>query len=204
MASDPAATPGEYRRYRRFVSWFILSFVTLGSIWLLTSVGVSIYRRGHAVPAGDVIGAVASAADLDGCLDELTDVEQGLERHIENAPHVVAHYDADEVQRWTEDQSFWVGQWKAAGERCGFATTRPGPHAKEWEQLATIHAELRETETLYTNELKRFGKTDAPRLDLIRERLHRVGAKLNANPGGDVAGEPIPNKASNDPGEKTP
>jgi hypothetical protein len=204
MPPDPAASPGEYRRYRRFVSWFILSFVSLGSVWLLVSVGVTIYRRRHAVPAGALVGTIASVADLEGCQEELTDVEQGLERHIENAPHLVAHYDAEGVQRWDEDQSFWLGQWKAADERCRFSVHRPGKFSKEWEQLSTIHAELHDAESSYTKELKRFGKTEAPRLDLIRERLDRVGAKLNASSGTDVAGEPHNNKPSSESGETKP
>jgi hypothetical protein len=204
MSSDPAASPGEFRRYRRFVSWFILSFVSLGSMWLLASVGVTIYRRRHAVPAGARVGTVASADDLAGCQDELTDVEQGLERHIENAPHLVAHYDTEGVQRWYEDRDFWLGQWKAADERCRFGVHRPGKFSKEWEQLSTIHAELHEAEASYTKELIRFGKTEAPRLDLIRDRLDRVGAKLTASPGADVAGEPHNNKPSNESGEPKP
>ncbi|MDB4981902.1 MAG: hypothetical protein JWM82_2654 [Myxococcales bacterium] len=204
MSSDPAASPGEFRRHRRFVSWFILSFVSLGSVWLLASVGVTIYRRRHAVPAGALVGTIASASDLQDCQDELTDVEQGLERHIENAPHVVAHYEPEDVQRWDEDQSFWLGQWKAADERCRFSVHRPGKLSKEWEQLSTIHAELQEAEASYTKELKRFGKTEAPRLDRIRDRLNRVGDKLSASSGTDVAGEPHNNKPSNESGETNP
>jgi hypothetical protein len=189
MPSDPAPPPGEYRRYRRFVSAFILTFVSLGSAWLLTSVGVTIYRRRHAVPAGELVGAVASPAELEGCHEELKDVEQGLGRHLENVPHLVAHYDADEVQRWTEDQAFWLGQWKAADERCHFGVLRPGRFSKEWEQLSTIHAELHETEASYTKELLRFGRSEAPRLDRIRERLDRVGAKLHTSGGTELLGE---------------
>jgi hypothetical protein len=189
MPSDPAASPGEFRPYRRFVSWFILSFVTLGSTWLLASVGVTIYRRRHAVPAGALVGQVASAADLEACHEELTDVEQALERHIENAPHVVAHYDTDGAQRWTEEQSFWRNQWKAADEKCHFSLHRPGKRSKEWEDLSTIYTELYETEESYTKELKRFGKSEAPRLDLIIERLDHVGKKIGAS-GADVAAEP--------------
>jgi hypothetical protein len=206
MASDPVPSPGEYRPYRRFVSLFILSFVSLGSVWLLASVGVTIYRRRHAVPAGELVGTVASAGDLEACHEELTDVEQGLERHLENAPHVVAHYEPDEVQRWSEDQAFWLGQWKAADERCHFGVHRPGKLSKDWEQLATIHAELRETEASYTKELLRFGKNEAPRLDRIRDRLAKVAAsaRLSESPGSDVAGEPPHKQDSNESGETKP
>src|SRR5450432_4805204 len=89
---DNVSLPGEFRPYRRFVSWFILTFVSLGCTYLLISVGVTIYRRRNAVPSGAPVGAVPTSADLESCHEELTDVAQGLERHLENF-HLVAHYE---------------------------------------------------------------------------------------------------------------
>jgi hypothetical protein len=177
-AEPTSSAPGEFRPYRRFVSWFILTFVSLGTTYMLISVGVTIYRRQHAVPTGSPIGATASWADLESCHEELSDVADGLEKHLENFHHLVAHYDADEAQRWAEDQSFWLGQWRAAGERCRFEQHRAGELGKEWEQLGTVHAELRETEAAYTKELTRFGRDQAPRLDRIRASLDNVGERL--------------------------
>src|SRR4029077_5141933 len=115
------------------------------------------------------------------------DVTDGLEKHLENFHHLVAHYDADEAQRWSEDQSFWLGQWKAAGARCRFEQHRPGKLAKEWEELGTVHAELRETEAGFTKELIRFGRDQAPRLDRVRgspaEVRKRLGLEKSPEPG---------------------
>jgi hypothetical protein len=200
-ASPDAPPPGEFRRYRRFVSWFILTFVSIGSAYLLVSVAVTIYRRRNAVPSGVSVGTVATSADLRSCYEELSDVGQGLERHLENF-HLVAHYDADDAQSWAEDRSFWLGQWKAADERCHFAAPRPGKFAKEWEQLSAIHAQLRETEASYTKELLRFGKDQAPHLDRITERLDGLGAKLGTS--GAETGDSPQSSASSDSGETTP
>jgi hypothetical protein len=179
VSSEPASqTPGEFRPYRRFVSLFILTFVTLGSIYMLVSVGVTIYRRQNAVPTGSPVGAIASDDEIEGCHEELSDVADGLEKHLENFHHLVAHYDAVEAQRWSEDQSFWLGQWRAAGERCHFQERRIGRFAKEWEQLGVVHEDLRETEAGYTKELLRFGHDQAPRLDRIRKSLAEIGARL--------------------------
>jgi hypothetical protein len=199
---DDALPPGEFRPYRRFVSWFILTFVALGSVYLLVSVAVTIYRRRNAVPSGAPVGATATAADLESCHEELMDVTRGLASHLENF-QLIAHYDADEAQRWAEDRAFWLGQWKAADERCHFAAARPGKLSKEWEQLAVIHAELRETEASYNKELLRFGKDQAPRLARIIERLDRVGKKLGTSSAADVADSPQSN-ASIDAGDTTP
>jgi hypothetical protein len=179
VPSDPSTSspaPGEFRPYRRFVSLFILTFVTLGSIYMLVSVGVTIYRRQHAVP----IGAAASEDEIESCHEEMSDVADGLEKHLENFHHLVAHYDAAEAQRWAEDQAFWLGQWKAAGQRCHFPAQHTGPLAKEWDHLGVVHEELRETEASYTKELLRFGHDQAPRLDRIRKSLDEIAARLAA------------------------
>jgi hypothetical protein len=200
MASDSAVPPGEFRRYRRFVSWFILSFVSVGCIYLLISVAVTIYRRRNGVPSGEPVGAFASAAELESCHEELKDVAQGLERHLENFQHLVAHYDSAEAQRWSEDRSFWLGQWKGADQRCHFSAPRAGKFVKEWEQLSVIHAELRETEASYHKELLHFSKNQAPQMDRIRERLERVGKNLGPK-GAPEGSEPAQPKALNDTGE---
>jgi hypothetical protein len=189
-------SPGEFRRYRRLLSWLVLGFVSLGSVYLLVSVGVTIYRRRHAFPTGAPVGALASAADLEGCAEELNDVEQGLERHLENFHGLLEHYDSSEAQRWSEDRGFWLGQWKAADERCHYGEPRPGLHGKDWEELAVVHALLHETEATYTKELVRFGEKQAPLLDLIRERLETVGKRIGA--------EAPATSASPHPGDKHP
>ena len=171
---DDAPPPGEFRRYRRFVSWFIFSFVIVGGTYMLLSVAVTIYRRQHAVPLGSPIGALATRQDVESCYDELSDVAEGLRKYLENSQ--MAYSDPTEVQNWAEAGSYWRGQWKAAGERCGFELRRG---AKPWEEMAVLHEELRETEASYTKEISRFGKEQAPRLGRLRERLARIGDRLS-------------------------
>ena len=180
MPSEQPASipPAEFRRYRRFLSWLVLGFVSLGSAYMLVSVGVTIYRRRNAVPLGEPIGLQASPAELQGCLEELSVVEQALESHLENFHNLLAHYDASEAQRWSESESFWLGQWKATGERCRFGERRTGPFAKNWEELRVIYEELQTTEATYTKELRHFAQTQAPRLDQMRERLKSVGRRI--------------------------
>jgi hypothetical protein len=195
MASESVASSSEFRRYRRFVSWFVLAFVSLGSAYLLVSVGVTIYRRRNAAVAAAPVGHAASDANLEKCTEELTDVEQALERHLENFYTLGAHYDADQAQRWSEDRTFWLGQWRAADQLCHFSQPRSGKDSKEWEQLSVVHADLREMEASYTKELVRFGQSQAPRLDRVRERLENVAKRMHADDG-----KPQTND-SQDPGE---
>jgi hypothetical protein len=176
VLTESSVPAGEFRRYRRFVSWFILTFVLVGSAYMLLSVSVTIYRRQHAVPLGLPVGARPTRADAASCYDELSDVVEGLQKYLENSHSLLAHYDADEVQRWAEAGSYWRGQWKAVGGRCGF-DRRPGE--KDWEEMTVLHEELRDTEASYTKEILRFGKDLAPRLDRLRERLARIGERLS-------------------------
>jgi len=176
--SNPNVPPTEFRRYRRFVSWFVFTFVLLGTAYMLVSVAVTISRRYQAVPLGSPVGMQATRADVESCYDELSDVVEGLQKYLDNSSTLMAHYDAAEAQRWASDRDFWLGQWKASGARCQYTAPRHGPHAKEWEQLAIIHTDLRDTEASYTKELIRFGQAEAPRLDLLRERLESVGRRI--------------------------
>ena len=177
MSQDSQAQGGEFRRYRRFVSWFVLGFITIGSTYTLVSVAVTLYRRQHAVPLGAPIGATATPQDADSCFDELSDVFAGLQKYLEHTHRLLGHYDAEEVQRWAEAGSYWRGQWKAAGDRCRFERHRG---TKEWDEMAVLYEELRDTEASYTKEIQRFGKDAAPRLDRLRERMDRVGKRLAA------------------------
>jgi len=192
-SEQPASTsPPEFRRYRRFLSWFVLGFVSLGSVYMLVSVGVSIYRRRNAVPAGAPVSSPATPADLQGCLEEVGVVEQALERHLENFHNLLAHYDTDEAQRWAESESFWLGQWKAAGERCRFTQRHQGPLAKSWEELRVIYDELKNTEATYTKELQGFARHQAPRLDQMRERLKAVGQRIGTTIAAPASGATQP------------
>jgi hypothetical protein len=194
MPSEAASTPAEYRRYRRFLSWLVLSFVSVGSLYLLVSVGVTIYRRRHAEPWGAPV--TGSADDLESCADELADVEQGLERHLQSFDHLIAHYDADKAQRWSEERSIWLGQWRAAATRCRYGDPRRGPLAKQWEQLAVIHGELREAEASTDKELVRFGQHQGQQLDRLRDRLASVSRQIGATAPGTAA--------PHDPEDRTP
>jgi hypothetical protein len=171
-----AVPPGEFRRHRKFVSWFIFSFVLIGGSYMLFSVGVTIYRRQHAVPLGSKVGTPPTQNDAESCYDELSDVAEGLRKYLENSHTLMAPTSPVEVQEWAEAGSYWRGQWKAVGERCGFERRRG---AKNWEEMAVLHEELRETEAGYTREISRFGKELAPRLGRLRERLARIGERLS-------------------------
>ncbi|MES1206567.1 MAG: hypothetical protein ABUS79_11585 [Pseudomonadota bacterium] len=170
-----APPAGEFRRHRKFVSWFIFTFVLVGGSYMLLSVAVTIYRRQHAVPLGSPVGVRATTADAESCHDELSDVTEGLWKYLENSHTLMAHTDPAEVQNWAEAGTYWRGQWKAVGERCGFERRRG---LKHWEEMAVLHEELRETEASYTKEISRFGKELAPRLGRLRERLDRIGERL--------------------------
>jgi hypothetical protein len=177
VSIEPAVPAPEFRRYRRFVSWFILVFVLVGSAYMLVSVAVTIWRRYRAVPLGSPVGAQATRADVESCYDELADVVDGLRKYLDNSHNLMAHYDTDEAQRWFDAGAYWRGQWKAVGERCGFEHRRGN---KDWEEMATLHQELHDTEASFTKEVLRFGKEIAPRLDRLRDRLARVGNNLSA------------------------
>ena len=160
------------------MSWFVLLFILIGSVYLLTSVGVSIYRRRHAVPVGDKVSVQVTDAEIHSCFEELGEVRQGLEKHLEAFHHLLASYDPAEAQRWAEEGNSWHGTWRALGLRCRFGELPATRLRKELEQMAAAHEELGQTHDLYTKAFKRFGAELAPRMDRIRERMKKIGERL--------------------------
>lgn len=158
------------------MSWFILTFVLVGASYMLLSVAVTIYRRQHAVMLGSPVGKLATRQDAKSCYDELSDVVDGLLKYLESSPTAMAHTDPADVQNWAEAGSYWRGQWRAAGERCGFERRRG---TKDWDEMAVLHEELRETEANYTKAITSFGKVLAPRVSRLRERLGRIQHRLS-------------------------
>jgi hypothetical protein len=177
-------SPQEFRQYRKLVSWTIFSVICFGSVYLLVSVGVGLYRHRHAIPAGDPISATASGAEMAGCFDELRNISVALRKYLERSHHLLASDDADEMQRWADEGEVWRAQWLSLGQRCRFSDgLRAGPQPREMEAMAAAHQELGNIRTTYTEALKRFAKDLAPRLGRLDKRLAKVGEALtNAGP----------------------
>jgi hypothetical protein len=178
--------PQEFRQYRRLVSWTILSLIALGSLYLLLSVSVSLYRRRHALTTGDAISALVSNAEMASCFRELRDVSVALRKYLERSHHLLANDDADELQRWADEGAVWRTQWIGLGRRCRLVA---GTHQvrREMEALAATHEELGNIQTTYTEALKRFAKDLVPRLGRLDKRLAKLGDAIGTTgaPSGD-------------------
>jgi hypothetical protein len=178
--------PQEFRQYRRLVSWTILPIIALGSLYLLLSVSVSLYRRRHALPAGDAISVQVSNAEMASCFGELREVSVALRKYLERSHHLLANDDADELQRWADEGAVWRSQWVGLGRRCRLvAGTLHG--RREMEALAATHEELGNIQTTYTEALKRFAKELVPRLGRLDKRLEKLGDAIgtSGSPSGD-------------------
>jgi hypothetical protein len=191
LSASNAPAP-EFRLYRRLVTWFVLVFVSLGSLYLMLSVGVTIYRQRRGVLKGQPVGAPMTGAELRGCLQELSDVTEGLQKHLESFHDLLGGYDPAEAQRWGDEGAFWRNQWSALGRRCRFgASPPPGTtERRELDQMVGLYQELSEIERDFSKELLRFGRDRAPRLDRVRGQIKRIGDRLAR--GGAGAGENKP------------
>ena len=180
-AAPPAAPtrPGqEFRPYRRFVSLLALGIIIVGSSYLLISVGVTVYRQRHAVASGSPVNAPMSGADLRSCQQELSDVAESLQKHLEKSHYLLGGYDPGEAKRWSDEGTIWRNQWKLLGERCHLDRPAPAGAPKVLDEMVGAYRDLEETAVVYTKELLRFGKEQAPRLDRVRQRIDRIGKRL--------------------------
>ena len=166
----------EYRPYRRFLAWSVLSFSVLGSLYLLTSVAVTIYRRRNPpTAAATPVSANFTTAELQACMSELSDVQFALEKHLESFHHLLAGYEPDEAQRWADEGALWRKRWSHLGQRCRFGEAPvPQQFRKQREAMASAFDELGAIHLTYTRELKRFGNEQAPRLQSVHNRIETL------------------------------
>jgi hypothetical protein len=178
-----AATAQEFRPYRRFVSLVALGVIIVGGGYLMVSVGLTIYRQRNAVQTGDPVSAQLSLRELLGCWQELSDVTDALQKHLEKSHYLLGGYDQAEAQRWASEGAFWRNQWKALGDRCRLDRPVLARGGKELDEMVGAYRELEDTASVYTKELLRFGREQAPRLDRIRVRINRIGKRLENKQG---------------------
>ena len=186
MSLPTKSQPQEFRQYRKLVSWTILSLIALGSLYLLVSVSVGLYRRRHPLLAGDAISERVSNAEMASCFGELRELSVALRKYLERSHHLLANDDADELQRWADEGAVWRTQWVGLGRRCRLLE---GIHQerREMEALVATHAELGNIQTTYTEALKRFAKDLVPRLGRLDKRLEKLGEAIGTtgSPSGD-------------------
>jgi hypothetical protein len=168
----------EFRPYRRFVSLTALTVIFLGVGYLIFSVAVTIYRQRHVIRASDPIDAALGRQELLGCAGELSDVEVALEKHLDKSHYLLSGYDQEEAQRWAAEGDIWRNRWKVLGDRCRFGHPVRTPTPPEFDELGAAYREMADTAALYTKELLRLGKDQAPRLDRLRKRINRIEERL--------------------------
>jgi len=188
LSSPTNPSNPEFHRYRKLVAWVSSTLVALGSLYLLLSVGVSLQRQRNVV-LRDRISVQLTTKEIGGCFDELRDVAVALEKHLENAYHLLGGYDSEEARRWSSEGEVWRNRWRVFGERCRLVDARPASPNKDMEALAGAYEELGSIQTTYSRELLRFGSELAPRLDRINKRVDEIGEHL-ATPGSTTGVNP--------------
>jgi hypothetical protein len=182
LSSSTQSSNQEFHRYRKLVAWASTILVTVGTLYLLLSVSVTLQRQRNVV-LENRISPQLTEKELAGCFDELRDVSVALEKHLENAYHLLGGYDSEEAQRWSNEGEFWRRRWRVLGQRCRFIEPQPaGSVRKDFETMAAAFEEMGSIQTTYSRELLRFGSELAPRLDRLNKRVDQIGEHL-ATPG---------------------
>ena len=178
MSSSSTPPKQEYPRYRKLVAWTSAILVALCSLYLLVSVSVALQRQRNVV-LEDRISPQLTTKEVDGCFDELRDVSVALEKHLENAYHLLGGYDSEEARRWSDEGEIWRKRWRVFGERCRLDEARPASPNKDMEAMAAAYQELGSIQTTYSHELLRFVNELAPRLDRINKSVDQIGDRLS-------------------------
>jgi hypothetical protein len=178
----------EFHRYRKLVAWISSILVVLASLYLLLSVAVTLQHQRNVV-LENRISPLLTTKEIGGCFDELRDVSVALEKHLENAYHLLGGYDSEEARRWSGEGEVWRNRWRVFGERCRLTERRPEPVNKDMEAMTAAYEELGSIQTTYSRELLRFGSELAPRLDRVNKRVDEIGERL-ATPGSPTGANP--------------
>ena len=151
--------------------------VALGTLYLMVSVLVALERQRNVV-LEERISAQLDGGEVVGCFDELHDVSVALEKHLENAYHLLGGYDSEEARRWSEEGEVWRSAGRCLASAAASSSCQPGLRNKDIEAMAAAHEELGSIQTTYSRELLRFGSELAPRLDRINKRVEQIGEHL--------------------------
>lgn len=151
--------------------------VAVGTLYMLLSVVVALYQQRNVV-LENRISAQLTPREVLGCFEELHDVSVALEKHLENAYHLLGGYDSEEARRWTDEGELWRKRWRVLGARCRLVDQLPTPRNKDIEAMSAAHEELGSIQTTYSRELLRFGNELAPRLDRVNRRVEQIGEHL--------------------------
>jgi len=186
LSSPTPPSNQEFRRYRKLVAWTSSILVAILSLYLLLSVTVALQRQRNVV-LQNRISVQLTTTEVGGCFDELRDVSVALEKHLENAYHLLGGYDSEEARRWSSEGEVWRNRWRVFGERCRLVERRPTN--KDMDAMTAAYEELGSIQTTYSQELLRFGSELAPRLDRINKRVDEIGEHL-ATPGSTAGANP--------------
>jgi hypothetical protein len=170
----------EFPRYRKLVAWTSSILVALCSLYLLLSVAVALQRQRNVV-LRERVSEQLTSKEIAGCFEELHDVSVALEKHLENAYHLLGGYDSDEARRWSDEGEVWRKRWRVLGGRCRLVERQPTIPNKDMDAMSAAYDELGSIQTTYSRELLRFGSELAPRLDRINKRVDEIGERLAAS-----------------------
>ena len=153
-----------------------MSFSVLGSIYVLTSVAVTIYRRRNPpTTAATPVSEAFTAEEVRTCVDELSDVNFALEKHLGSFHNLLAGYSPSEAQRWGDEGALWRKRWSRLGQQCRFGEAVGGnQYRKQREEMARLHDDLGAIHLTSTRELKRFGNEQVRRLQDVHNRLEAL------------------------------
>jgi hypothetical protein len=178
LSSPTPPSQPEFHRYRKLVtrtSWIVIAS---GCLYLLASILVALYQQRNA-EMGDRISVQLTPGEVAGCYDELHEVSVALERHLENAYHLLGIHDEEEAKRWLDEGEMWRKRWRVLGDRCRLLDRMSGVPNKDMVAMAVAHRELGSIQTTYSHELLRFGNEIAPRLERIHRDVRQIGEHLS-------------------------
>lgn len=164
-------TPSEFRPYRRLFQG-VFAFVAIGGvIFLLISIGLSVFGRRDAGPLPAQISGQPSVDEQVACQREVQGLFDELNQQLFERQKDVSKSDVDVLSKWEAWRERWHRRWTEVGYRCRFEGSKGKGLGDAYDRMAYVHEDLEEIEQRFDAQLNRFLNHEAPHVAEIRAAL---------------------------------
>jgi hypothetical protein len=172
--SSDLKNPGEFRRYRQFLTSLYLAIVGLGGLLITASVIAELLFH---EPIVELRGPVISTDRPDPAL--LLDCNEGVRELLESLGRTTSELMTLPVEqdpqpikaRWEESTRAWRTTWDELGARCRFRELVGKHMGLGYDLMARIHGDLPVMRLKYQSLLVRFADEQATEVARMRREL---------------------------------
>jgi hypothetical protein len=179
----------EFRPYRRALGAVVAAFSVGAILYLLASIGVSVFSKRRVPLQGKPIDA-RNVEEVLTCQDDVERLFRELKDETFRLLGLVGKNDTDVAEQWDDFSKRWHDRWSEVGQRCRFAELRDRGLGAEFDRLAWAHEDLEDMKLKFAALLRNYIDEQGPHIESIRRSLEASRRGLEAKRGKATANLP--------------